>query len=97
MTERERINLYNDLCDFKSDLQAVYFPPQTKQIDIITRAISYVRGTQAKWVHTPQSEHEYAPNGALLRTSHCTCSSCGFADGRSDFRICPNCGARMQK
>ena len=96
MTEAERVQLYNDLCDLKSDMQEISYPPQTRQVDILSRAISFVKGVHAKWLKQPNSINTYS-NDHLLYYSPTTCSSCHFAQGRSDFRICPNCGARMQR
>ena len=96
MTENERVELYNDLCDFKSDLQMICYPPQTRQIDILSRAIAYVKGTSAKWEKSNDSK-DFFNDERFAFFAPSTCSSCHFAHGRSDFRRCPNCGARMQK
>lgn len=96
MTEAERVTLYNDLCDFRDDLKVIHYPPQTKQIDILTRAISYVRGDQAKWLRLPESVTDVDAN-RMPFTFPMQCSSCKFSWGRSDFLLCPKCGSRMKK
>ena len=94
MTEAERVRLYNDLCDYEQDLQLITIPPRTKEIDIIRRAITYVRGTNAHWIKTPLSQVDTSEMFPF--TTAMECSSCHFANGRSDFRICPQCSARMR-
>ena len=96
MTEGERITLYNDLCDYKEELQGIHYPSQTRQIDILSRAILFVRGTRANWLKQPNSVATFQDQ-KFIYFSPVKCSSCAFPYGRSDFRICPNCGARMQK
>ena len=93
MTESERITLYNDLCDYEQDLFNVVHPPQTKAIDIVHRAVAYVRGTSAHWAGGVDVLDK---NGNLLRRDYCTCSACGFSRGSSDFKHCPNCTAKMK-
>ena len=94
MTEAERVRLYNDLCDYEQDLQLITIPPRTKEIDIIRRAIAYVRGVNAHWIKTPSSQVD--TSGHIPVSTSMECSSCHFANGRSDFRICPQCSARLR-
>lgn len=95
MTEQERIQLYNDLCDFKADLLEIRLPPQTKNISTVSRAIEYVRGVSAKWLKTELSE-PILVDGHAVASSHMKCSCCRFDKGESSFRFCPKCGARMK-
>lgn len=95
MTEAERITLYNDLCDYEQDLRAIMYPPQTKAIDTIHRAIAFVRGNKADWIRSGGT-HVYDDLGNLIRTDFCTCSSCGFTRGSSDFKYCPYCASKMK-
>lgn len=98
MTEAERINLYNDLCDYEDDLRKISYPSQTKAIDMIHRAIVYVRGTSAKWLtNTACALPVLDESNRLLYHANCTCSSCGFIGGMSTFKLCPNCGSRMRQ
>ena len=96
MIEGERVQLYNELCDFKEELEGIHFPPQTKKIDTLRRAIEYVRGTPAKWLTTADTQQMMNDN-RLLYLFPCKCSLCGFNRGFSDFKLCPQCGSRMQK
>lgn len=93
MTEADRVNLYNSLCDFREELQGI-FPHPTKKIDTLTKAITYIRGTTAKWERTSDSQNIIVQNKCVAFAPS-ACSACHFALGRSDFRICPNCGAKM--
>lgn len=93
-TEHERVRLYNDLCDFREEIKDIY-PPQTCRIDALTRAIQYVRGTTAVWKPTAESE-PIIINGRAIGSTNCTCSACGMI-GRSDYRLCPKCGAKMHR
>ena len=96
MTEGERIQLYNNLCDFKEELEEIHYPPQTRKIDILRRAIDYVRGNPARWLKLPDTQ-QIVSDGRLKYLFPCECSSCGFARGFSDFKLCPQCGSRMQR
>ena len=96
MTEAERIKLYNDLCDYEEDLRMITYPSQTKAIDIIHRAVIYVRGVHANWL-TSNALPILDENNKVIHYENCICSSCGFAHGTSTYRICPSCGARMAK
>ena len=49
MTEGERIRLLNDLCDYEQTLKQIIMPSPTKEIDIMRRAIAFVRGSRSKW------------------------------------------------
>ena len=94
MTEAERVQLYNDLCDYEEDLRMITYPSKTREIDIIHRAVVYVRGKTGQWKNgTPVLDE----NNKIKYLVNCQCSSCGFADGKSTFKICPSCSARMQK
>ena len=95
MTEAERVTLYNNLCDFREELQNVY-PLPTKKINTLSQAIIYVRGTTATWQPTAESQ-PIIINGRAVGSTCCTCSACRFPYGRSDFRLCPNCGAKMKR
>ena len=95
MTEADRVNLYNDLCDFRDELSIIQYPSQTKRIDILSRAIAYVHGNHATWLRIPESITETTANG-LPFVFPMQCSSCLFAWGRSDYNICPRCGAKMK-
>ena len=92
MTEAERVELYNSLCDFREELQNIY-PQQTKKIHTLTQAIIFVRGTTAKWERVPESQNIIADNRCVAFAPS-ACSSCHFL-GRSDYKLCPNCGAKM--
>lgn len=81
MKEAERVRLYNDLTDYEMDLKSIIYPPKTKEIDMIQRAIACVRGERGKWI---------ASNGTNI------CNRCRFDEGKSSFRYCPNCGAKME-
>ena len=96
MTEGERINLYNDLCDYEEDLKLISYPSQTKAIDIIHRAIVYVRGITARWI-TSNALPVLDENKKVIAYHNCECSSCHFIGGVSTFKLCPNCGAHMRK
>ena len=93
MTEGERVQLYNDLCDWRDALAEITFPPQTKNIDILSRAITYVRGDTAKWLRTEASKTQVI--GDRTHLAPVACSRCSFPRGSSDFRVCPQCGAKM--
>ena len=95
MTEGERVRLYNDLCDYEQDLRMVTIPPRTREIDIINRAIAYVRGTTSKWIATPDSVQRFDPKGRVY-VINMECRECKFQGGLSTYRICPQCGARMK-
>ena len=94
MTERDRVNLYNDLCDYKDALAEIIVPPKTKEIALISRAISYVRGSNAKWLHMPDTK-PVTKDGRALYFLPTQCSFCGFAEGRSSYKFCPECGSRI--
>ena len=96
MTERERIALYNDLCDFKEELSLIRLPPQTKKINTLSRAIEYVYGTTAKWQKTPDTCEEFVGE-RLVALTQMQCSACRFAHRRTDFKYCPNCGTKIAK
>ena len=97
MTEGERIQLYNGLCDFKEELEGISYPSQTSKIDLLRRAIEYVRNSPARWLEMSDSEVDSVVNEPRLPYMFPRkCSSCGFARGFSDFRLCPQCGCRMQ-
>lgn len=96
MTDGERVQLYNDLCDFKDELEQIHYPVQTKKIDIIRRAIEYVRGNPAKWLSTEDTQQILSEN-RLAYLFPVKCSVCGFKRGFSDFKYCPQCISRMQK
>ena len=92
MTEGERIELYNNLCDFRDELNTI-FPLPSQKIHTLSQAIIFVRGTTAKWERSDKSE-PIIVNGRAIGSTNCTCSTCGVI-GRSDYRLCPNCGAKM--
>ena len=94
MNEAERVRLYNDLIDFKDDLQQISYPPQTRNIDILKRAIEYVRGSSAHWTPAKDATADIIDRHPVVYP--CQCSSCHFAYGRSDFKLCPSCGAVMR-
>ena len=96
MTEGERVQLYNSLCDFKEELEEIHYPPQTKKIDILRRAIDYVRGTPARWLSTADTQ-QIVKGNRLVYSFPCRCSVCAFDRGFSDFKLCPQCGSRMQR
>ena len=97
MNEGERVQLYNDLFDFKSELEEISYPSQTRKIDILRRAIEYVRNTHARWLPMDAIDVDKVMNDVHLPYIFPRkCSSCGFARGFADFRICPQCGSRMQ-
>jgi len=97
MTEGERIQLYNELCDFKSELEEIHYPTQTKKIDILRRAIEYVRNQPAQWLMMSNEEVDKVINDpSLPYTFPRKCSACGFNKGFFGFRLCPQCGRRMQ-
>ena len=93
MTEAQRVELYNSLCDFREELQGIY-PRPTQKIHTLTQAITFIRGTTAKWERLPESQNILADN-CCIAFAPSACSACHFALGRSDFHICPNCGAKM--
>ena len=94
-TEAERVTLYNDLCDLEEDYRLITYPSKTKEIDVIRRAIRFVRGNQAKWEHGSSTIPVASENSGRYYIN-CTCSACGFELGHSNYRICPNCGSRMR-
>ena len=96
MKEGERIQLYNDLCDYKAELEEISYPSQTRKIDILRRAIEYVRGNSARWLTSPDTQRIIHDN-RLAYLFPCECSCCHFDRGFSDFRLCPQCGSRMQR
>ena len=51
MTEGERITLLNDLCDYEQELKTVIYPSKTRELDIVRRAIAFVRGSRAQWIN----------------------------------------------
>ena len=93
-TEHERIRLYNDLCDYREEVKDIY-PPQTRRIDTLTRAIQFVRGTTGVWKPTAESE-PILINGRAVGSTNCVCSV-GGETGRSNYRLCPQCGAKMHR
>ena len=95
MTEGERVRLYNDLCDFMDDLKSITYPPQTKQIDILSRAVMFVRGSTAVWQRGTDSTQVPSQTKAFAYYP-CTWSFCHFASGRTDYKFCPSCGTRMK-
>lgn len=95
MKEAERVELYNDLCDFEQELMQITFPPQTRKLDIIHRAIVYVKGERAKWESDGSSVAVLDGNGRMLYLADVKCSACGFR-AHSDYKFCPNCRARMK-
>lgn len=96
MRDGDRIQVYNDLCDFKDELEQIHYPSQTRRIDILKRAIDYVKGTPAHWNSTTETQQIFSDE-RYVYSFPCTCSGCGFARGFSDFKLCPQCGCRMQK
>ena len=94
MTEAERINLYNDLCDYELELRQIVYPNKTREVDIIHRAVQYVRGNQARWV-TRDALPVLNDKGNIVKYTSAKCSFCGFASGDSDYKFCPNCASRM--
>ena len=78
-TEGERITLLNDLCDFEQDLKVYITPPKTREIDILRRAIAFVRGSRGRWVNNfttcnlcsfnkGSAEYRFCPNcGARMQ------------------------------
>ena len=96
MTEGERIQLYNDLCDYTDELEQISYPSQTRRISILARAVAYVRGESARWL-TMKDTQQIIHGDRLAYLFPMQCSSCHFDRGFSDFRLCPQCGSRMQK
>lgn len=97
MKDGDRVQLYNDLYDFKEELEEISYPSQTRKIDILRRAIEYVRNSPAKWLPMDDKEVDAVVNDAKLPYIFPRrCSACGFSRGFSDFKLCPQCGSRMQ-
>ena len=96
MTEGERVQLYNSLCDFRDELRLITIPSQTRNIHTLTQAIDFVHGTTIRWLST-EDTHDIFNGDRLVYRFPCTCSSCGFARGFSDFKLCPQCGGRAQR
>ena len=96
MTEGERVQLYNDLCDYKDELEQISYPSQTRRINILARAVAYVRGDSARWLPMEDTQQIIKDN-RLVYLFPMQCSSCRFDRGFSDFKLCPQCGCRMQK
>ena len=94
MTEADKVRLYNDLCDYEYELKEIIYPVKTREIDIVRRAIEFMRGSQGKWLSGAVA---VLNNGKCVDEIACQCSSCGFAHGHMSFKYCPNCGARMKK
>lgn len=95
MTEGERVEIYNALIDWRDELSQITIPSQSKRIHVLSGAIAYLRGTTAQWQPTNETKTEIINSRPVA--SPCTCSSCRFARGFSDYRFCPQCGARMQR
>ena len=95
MTEGERVAIYNDLCDWRDELAQITYPSQTKRIDILTRAIAYVRGETAKWLTTESTDSLTLTDGRTI-IAPVACSRCAFSRGASDFRFCPQCGTKIK-
>ena len=97
MTEGERVKLYNDLSDYEEVLKKIHYPAQTREIDIIHRAVDYVRGVHGRWINDSHATPVLDEKKHIVRYVGSTCSICSFDDGWSTFKFCPNCGARMKK
>ena len=95
MTEAERVNLYNDLCDLEIEMQSVMYPPKVREVDILHRAVEYVRGVKGRWI-VSNGIPVFDDKKRIIDHTGCTCDRCKFSDGRASFRFCPNCGARMK-
>ena len=95
MTEAERVRLYNDLCDYEQELKSVLYPQKTREIDIMQRAIKFVKGEQSRWIVTG-GQPVLDENSRVMDYTGCTCERCKFSMGMSSFRYCPNCSARMK-
>ena len=96
MKESDRIDLYNDLSDYEQELREIVFPNMSREINIIHRAVQYVRGNQARWI-TKNAVPVFNDDKTIAYYSSCTCSSCSFASGLSTYRFCPSCASRMLK
>lgn len=97
MTEAERVELYNDLCDFELELHAITYPPQSKKINTLRRAIAFVGGTRGRWVCDASATPVFDGNRIIYYES-CKCNQCSFSNHTlSTFKFCPSCGARMQR
>ena len=95
MTEGERIEIYNALMDWRDELSHITIPSQSKRIHVLSQAIAFIRGTVACWQPTKETTTKVIDSHPVAFP--CKCSSCAFARGFSDFRFCPQCGARMQR
>ena len=95
MKEADRIQLYNDLCDYEQELKAIYYPPKTMEADMIHRAILFVRGETGRWV-LAEASPVFDGHERIIGYTGCKCDKCGFSDGKSTFKFCPSCGARMR-
>ena len=96
MLEAERVRLYNDLCDYEQELKGVLLPRKTREIDIIHRAATYVRGERSRWVVSGAGCLPVFDGDKICDFVNATCENCKFGGGRASFRFCPNCGAKMR-
>ena len=97
MLEAERVRLYNDLCDLEQEMKNVVLPRKTREIDILHRAVTYVRGVQSRWIVSGGACLPILDqNHRVIDYENATCEKCKFTGGRASFKYCPSCGAKMK-